>query len=53
MVNKPVLVPPLFWMFSTDLLPEVMLINHLAWRNKLLMHNALTVKKEYQHGLEV
>jgi hypothetical protein len=53
MVNKPVLVPPLFWMFSTDLLSEVMLINHLAQRNKFLMNNTLTVKKEHQHGLEV
>jgi hypothetical protein len=45
MVNKPVLVPPLFLMFSADLLPEVMLVNHMAWRNKLLKNNTLTVKK--------
>jgi hypothetical protein len=45
-VNKPVLVPPLFWIFSADLLPEVMLVNHWTWRNKLLKHNTnLTVTK--------
>ena len=46
MVNKLVLVPPLFWMFSADLLPEVMLVNHLAWRNKLLMNNNWQSKKK-------
>jgi hypothetical protein len=31
----------------------VMLVNHLAWRNKFLMNIVLTVKKDHQHALEV
>jgi hypothetical protein len=30
-----------------------MLVNHLAWRNKFLMNNVLTVRKDYQHALDV
>jgi hypothetical protein len=44
MVCEPVVVLPLFQVFSTDMLPQmlqnlpvVMLVNHLAWRNKFLM----------------
>jgi hypothetical protein len=38
-------------MFSADLLTEVMLVNHLAWRNKLLKNNILTVKKQHLNRL--
>jgi hypothetical protein len=54
MVNKPVIVPPLLWMFSANLLPEVMLVNCLAWRNKLLKNNRNpTAKKQHQNALDV
>jgi hypothetical protein len=60
MVNEPVLVLPLFWMFSVDLLLQMLqnllvitLLNRLAWRNKFLKNNAFTVKKDHQHALDL
>jgi hypothetical protein len=60
MVNESVLIMSSFQTFLTDLLPQmlqnlpvVMLINRLAWRNKFLMNDALTVKKDHQHALGV
>jgi hypothetical protein len=59
MVKQPVLVPPSFRMFSADLvfqtlqnLQVVMMVHRLEWRNKFLVSNALTVKKD-QHALDV
>jgi hypothetical protein len=56
MVKQPVLVPPSF----RDLLPQtlqnfqtVMLVHRLAWRNKFLVNNGLTVKKDHRHALHV
>jgi hypothetical protein len=47
-------------MFSADLslhtlqtLLVEMLVNCLAWRNKFLLNNALTVKKDNRHALDV
>jgi hypothetical protein len=47
-------------MFSIDLVAQmlqnlqgVMLINLLAWGNKFEMNNALTVKKDHQHALDI
>jgi hypothetical protein len=31
----------------------VMLVNHLAWRDKFLMNSVLTVEKVFQHALNV
>jgi hypothetical protein len=60
MVNESVLIMSSFQTFLTDLLPQmlqnlpvVMLVNRLAWRNKFLMNDALTVKKDHQHALGV
>jgi len=57
-VKQPVLVPPSFWTFSADLLPQmfqnlqvVILVHHLPWGNKFLVNNALTVKKDHQYAL--
>jgi hypothetical protein len=36
----------IFSRLSPSDLPVVMLINYLAWRNKFLMNNALTVRKD-------
>jgi hypothetical protein len=51
---------PSFWMFLVDVLPHilqnllvVMLGNHLVERNKFLMMNALTVKINHQHILDI
>jgi hypothetical protein len=59
-VTQPVLVPPSFRKFSADFLPQtlqnlqlVMLVHSLAWRNRFLVNNALTVKKDRQHVLNV
>jgi hypothetical protein len=58
MMKQPVLVPLSFQTFSADLLPQtfpnlqiVMLVHRLAWRNKFLVKNTLTVKKGHQHAL--
>jgi hypothetical protein len=44
MVKYAVLLPPLFWIFLVEQtlqnLLVVQLLNHVAWRNKLLMANA-------------
>jgi hypothetical protein len=55
LVKHPVLVPSSFRTFSADLLSQtlqelqvVMLVHRLGWRN-----NALTVKKDHQHALDV
>jgi hypothetical protein len=53
-------LPPLLLTFSAHLLPQtlqklpvVMLVNHLAWRNKFPMNNALIAKKDHQHAFDV
>jgi hypothetical protein len=60
MVKQPVLVPPSLQTFSVDLLPQtlqnlqvVMLVHRLAWRNKFLANNDLTLKKDHQYALDV
>jgi len=54
-VNELVLVLPSFWMLLANLLPhmiqnlpEVILVNYIACRNKFLLNNVLTVERDHQ-----
>jgi hypothetical protein len=56
MVKQQVTVPDVFGGLAPQTLQNlraIMLVHRLAWRNKFLVNNALTVKKDHQHAVDV
>jgi hypothetical protein len=59
MVEKPIAVLPLVWMFAPNSIPQPLqnltaklAIDGLTRGYEFLMDNALDVKRNYQHGLD-
>jgi hypothetical protein len=53
MMQGPVVVSPLVWMFALDVFPQSpqnvaveFSLHRLSWWNKFLMHDAFSVKKQ-------
>ena len=60
MVEKPIVVLPLVWTFVLNALPQSLrnltvklVIDGLTRGYEFLVDNALDVKKNYQHGLDI